>query len=85
MSESEKLGDYPVVEMAEVEPVFVRQMILGAMAIRYMRAAALDQNEGFNAARATWNVEWETDPAPRTFEQAIEQVDGDLEYWDEGA
>jgi len=74
--------DYPVVEMPGVLPIFVRSMIIGAMAVRYVRAAALEYAEGLNAAMATWGTEWDADPAPRSFEAAFEAVDSDLEHWD---
>lgn len=65
-----------------VEPIFVEQMILGAMALRYARQTGLSYEDAVHAARATWESDWEGE-GPRTFEQAIEAVDSDLEHWDD--
>ena len=68
------------VAIENVEPIFVEQMILGAMAHRYMaRVADLSLDDGLAAARATWEADmgWEN---PRDFEQAIAMVDADLEH-----
>jgi hypothetical protein len=65
-----------------VEPIFVPHMIRGAMACRYARQVHdMAYEDAVKAAEATWGTEWESDPAPRTFEAAIEAVDSDLEYW----
>jgi hypothetical protein len=78
------LGEYPVTEIADVDPIFVRQMMLGAMAIRYLRAVpGLELDTAYQAARATWDTDWPDDPAPRTFEASVEVVDDDLAYWGE--
>ena len=78
------LTDYPVVGIENVEPVFVRQMMLGAMAIRYLRAVpGLELDTAYQAARATGDTDWPDDPAPRTFEASVEVVDDDLAYWSE--
>lgn len=78
------LGEYPVTEIANVEPIFVRQMMLGAMAIRYLRGVpGLELYSAYQAARASWDTDWPDDPAPRTFEASSEVVDDDLAYWSE--
>lgn len=83
---SEKLAIYPTVEVADVDPLFVRHMMLGAMAIHYRRYVTdLPYEDAIASARATWETDWPNDPEPRTFEQAIEAVDSDLEHWDEAS
>lgn len=77
------LGDYPIAPMDDVEPVFVRQMMLQAMAAEYAKATGESLEDMMSAARATWDTEWETDPAPRTIEAAISEAQADLECWDE--
>lgn len=71
------------VEIEGVDPVFVPHMIIGAMAVRYARAAALPMDEAYDAARATWEADemWPDDP--RTFESALERVDEDLQHWED--
>jgi hypothetical protein len=66
-----------------VDQIFVPHLLKGAMACRYARAASLDYADALDAAVATWETEWETDPEPRTFENANEAVDADLVYWGE--
>lgn len=66
-----------------VDPIFVPHMLKGAMACRYARAANIPFDEAVNAANATWETDWETDPEPRTFDHANEAVDFDLAYWEE--
>lgn len=71
------------VVIENVEPIFVEQMILGAMAHRYMsRVPDLELDEALEAARATWDSDmgWQD---PRDFEQAVAMVDADLEHWDD--
>jgi hypothetical protein len=76
--------DYPVVDMPDVLPIFVRSMILGAMATQYVQAVPdLSLMEGFAAAKATWETDWDGDPAPRTFEAAREEVENDLQCWED--
>jgi hypothetical protein len=65
-----------------VEPVFVEQMILGAMAMRYMKCADLDHDDAIASARATWEADELWDEGPRTFEQAVQMVDDDLQHWE---
>jgi hypothetical protein len=80
-------NDNPVCAPVEgVDPAFVPQMIKQAMAVHYCkRVPGLSLDEGMEAAQATWETEWGSDPEPRTFEAAIDEVDGDLEHWgDEG-
>jgi hypothetical protein len=80
---SEKLDEHPTVAIEDVEPVFVRAMMIGAMATRYATAANLSLEDAFPFACATWNTDWPDDPEPRTFEAARQAVNDDLEYWDE--
>ena len=81
---ADELGEYPLAPIADVEPIFVRQMMLGAMALTYRSAVPdLTMEEAHDAARATWDTEWPTDPQPRTFDDAVEAVRCDLEYWKE--
>lgn len=79
---TEPLDNYPVIDMEGVEPIFVRAMMIGNMAARYSRAASLTISESYPHAVATWNTDWPADPAPRTFEAAMEAVDSDLDYWE---
>lgn len=77
-------GEYPTAPIEGVAPVFVESMIRQRMAQRYRRFVPdLTDEEARNSATATWETDWETDPAPRTFEAADEAVDSDLEYWGE--
>jgi hypothetical protein len=34
-----------------------------------------------DAAKATWDTDWDDDPKPRTIEAGIEAADSDLAYW----
>lgn len=77
------IEDYTVAPIDNVAPVFVRQMMLQAMAAEYAKATGESLIDMLDAARATWDTEWETDPAPRTFEAAIAAALSDLEHWDE--
>jgi len=66
--------------------VFVPHMIKGAMAIRFVRRVpGLTLDQGMDAAVATWETEWSSDPAPRTLARAIEEVDSELEHWGDDA
>jgi hypothetical protein len=77
------MNDPEVAPIEDVAPVFAESMIRQRMAQRYQRAVPdLTDEEARNAATATWESEWETDPRPRTFEAADEAVDSALEYWD---
>lgn len=74
--------DYPVAAPEGISPVIFRAQILQNMALRYQQAVSgLDQEEARDAAMATWETDWETDPKPRTLEAANEAVDSDLEHW----
>ena len=80
--------DYPVANPPDIAPIIFRAMILQAMAMQYfnyMRDAPEDfsLDEAFDAARATWETDWEIDPDPRTMEAAKEEVSNDLAYWNE--
>jgi hypothetical protein len=79
---TDDLGDYPLAPMEGVAPIFVRQMLLQAMAAEYAKATCTDIHEMMDAARATWDTDWETDPAPRTIAAAIEAAQSDLEHWE---
>jgi hypothetical protein len=77
------MGEYLCAPIEGVDPVFVPHMILGAMAVRYMKAVpGLSIDEAYDAAKATWDTDWETE-GPRTFAMAEEEVDSDLQHWDE--
>lgn len=78
-----ELGDYPLAPMEGVEPIFARQMMLQAMAAEYAKATGESLEDMMSAARATWDTEWEADPAPRTIGAAISEAHADLECWDE--
>ena len=76
--------DYPVAAPDGVDPVIFRAQILQLMAHRYKGAyPTLTDVEARDAAMATWETDWSTDPAPRTIEAAYDEVDGDLSYWGE--
>lgn len=84
--------DYPVAAPDNVAPVIFRAQIIQLMALRYMtrfnanRAPSeeeMDLDFAMASAKATWESDWDTDPAPRTIEAAYEAVDSDLEYWTE--
>jgi hypothetical protein len=80
---TEVLGDYPMEPMQDVAPVFVRQLMLQAMAAEYAKATGEGLEDMMDAARATWDTNWETDPQPRTMRFAIEAAQSDLQHWDE--
>lgn len=78
--------DYPVAAPEGIAPVIYRAQIIQTMALQYMKHMAgspepFTLDEAFEAAQATWETEWETDPAPRTLEAGIEEAEGDLQYW----
>lgn len=76
--------DYPVAAPDGVEPIIFRAQIIQAMMLRYGRGVPdLTDEEARDAAMATWDTDWESDPAPRTIEASIEEVDADLSCWDE--
>lgn len=76
---------YPCEPLEGVQAQFVPHILIGAMACRYCRAVGpeMDISEGMDAAMATWETEWDSDPAPRTYAAAMEEVDNDLQYWTE--
>lgn len=74
--------DYPVAAPGDVDPRIFRAQLIQTMALRYMRAVPdLSLDEAMESAVATWETDWDDDPAPRTMTAAIEAVDSDLEYW----
>ncbi len=74
--------DYPVAAPDGVHPRIFRAMLIQRMALRYMKAVPdLDLDEGMEAAIATYETDWDTDPTPRSYDQADEAVDSDLEHW----
>lgn len=81
--------DYPVAPTEGTHPVIYRAMIIQTMALEYLKAMTFNSDEdftldeGFEAAKATWETEWDSDPAPRTLELGIEAARSDLEYWTE--
>jgi hypothetical protein len=79
---ADTLGDYPMAAMEGVEPVFVRQLMLQAMAAEYAKATGDSIEDMMSSARATWDTDWETDPAPRTVEAAVAAALSDLECWE---
>lgn len=80
--------DYPVDTPPGVAPVIFRAQIIQTMALEYfnhMRGAAEEftMADAHEAAQATWETEWPTDPAPRTLEAGIRVSQDDLAYWNE--
>lgn len=80
--------DYPVAPDEGIAPVIYRAMIIQNMALRYLKAMQgsaepFTLDHAFEAAKATWETDWDTDPAPRTMEAAMQEVDNDLAYWNE--
>lgn len=78
--------DYPVANPADIAPIIFRAMILHQMAMQYfnyMRDAdeEFSLSDAFEAAHATWETDWDIDPAPRTLDAAREEVNNDLAYW----
>jgi hypothetical protein len=70
-----------------ISPI-LRAQIIQTMAVTYVNAMKgspepFDLDDGMEAARATWDTEWDNDPAPRTIEAGIEAVNQDLQYWNE--
>ena len=81
-------SQFPVDAPLGVDPVIFRSQILQSMALQYFEAmgsndAKFSMAEAFEAAAATWETEWDDDPAPRTLESARDAVSADLEYWNE--
>lgn len=74
--------DYPVDAPEGVAPVIFRAQILQSMALRYKVAASLDDESARDAALATWETDWDSDPLPRTIQGGIDEVDSDLEHWE---
>ncbi len=82
------LTDYPVKPDEGVAPVIYRAIIIQPMAfeyLNYMKDAPEEftLDEGFEAARNTWDTEWDCDPEPRTIADGIEAARQDLQYWNE--
>ena len=78
--------DYPVAAPADVDPAIFRAQIIHAMATRYMShmkdvEPPFTMEEAHDAAMGTWATDWDDDPAPRTLEAAISEVESDLAYW----
>jgi hypothetical protein len=83
---SDKMNNEPVCAAVEgVDPIFVPHILKGAMACRFCRAVGpgMSLSQGYDAAIATWETEWPSDPEPRTYEAAMEVVDDELSYWGE--
>lgn len=78
--------DYPVAAPDDIAPVIYRAMIIQAMAMEYMKAMRsspepFEMSNAFEAAQATWETEWDDDPAPRTIEAGLQEAQNDLDYW----
>lgn len=74
--------EYPCAPIEGVGGRFVPVLLRSSMAARYCAAVPdLTLDQGMDAALATWDTDWDSDPAPRTIEAAIITVDGDLECW----
>lgn len=79
--------DYPVAPPENVHPVIYRAQIIQTMGLEYFKAMTFGSDEdftldnGMEAAKATWNTEWESDPEPRTLELGIAAAHSDLEHW----
>lgn len=80
----EDLGNYPLAKVKGVPDCLVRQTMLQAMAHVYAVATKCSMHEMMDAARATWDTEWDTDPSPRTIKGAVAAAESDLQHWDEG-
>jgi len=75
--------DYPVAAPDGVAPVIFRAMLIQHMALRYMQSVpGLSLDEGMESAIATWGTDWDSDPAPRDYDDAADAVDSDLEHWE---
>lgn len=82
--QTERELDYAVAPPEGIAPVIFRAMLIQTMAFRYRKAVPdLTYDEAYEAAKATWETEWDDHPAPRTLEAAQEAVDSDLAYWTE--
>lgn len=66
-----------------VEPIFWPHMLKAAMATRFCRACGPEMTfeQGMDAAVATWETDWDSDPAPRSFEHAMDAADSEMEHW----
>jgi hypothetical protein len=72
----------PVAAPPDVDPIFYRAQMLQTMAMTYKRAVKdLSDEDATASALATWETEWDDDPAPRTMDAAIQAVVADLDYW----
>lgn len=80
--------DYPVAAPPDVAPEIFRAQIIQTMALEYMShmrgsPEPFTMGEAHDAAMATWETDWEFDPAPRTIEAGITEARNDLSYWNE--
>lgn len=80
--------DYPVEAPANIEPVIFRAQIIQLMQLRYFNAMRgseepFTMGNAYDAAMATWESDWPSDPQPRTIETGLQCVDDDLSYWGE--
>ena len=80
--------DYPVAPPENVHPIIYRAQIIQTMGLEYFKAMVLGSAEnnftldhGMEAAKATWETEWDSDPQPRTIELGIQAARADLEHW----
>ena len=74
--------EYPCAPIAGVDPALVPALIKQHMALHYIAAMPdMSLDEAMEAAIATWETEWESDPEPRTYAHASEAVDSDLQHW----
>jgi hypothetical protein len=75
--------DYPVASPADIAPPIFRAMLIQQMALQYMRRVpGLSFEEATESAIATWGTDWDSDPEPRDYDDAIDAVESDLEYWE---
>lgn len=74
---------FPLAAPDGVAPELFRAMLIQHMALQYMRRVpGLSLEEGTEAAIATWDTDWDSDPNPRDYDDAIDAVESDLEHWE---
>lgn len=74
--------EYKCAPIDGVDDAFVPALLKQHMALRYKKAVPdMDFDEAMEAALATWDTEWESDPSPRDYGSASDAVDSDLQHW----
>lgn len=83
MTDETETLDYPVAAPDDIHPRIFRAMLIQHMGLRYLKSVpSIDLEYAMEAAVATWETDWDSDPKPRDFDDATDAVDSDLEHWE---